>query len=49
MHTIQTGEVLEACEKYLVSGQRKREQLGEESAAKTEMIKCKQTTLPVSR
>ena len=48
MHTIQTDEVLEACQKYLIGGRGKGKQLGEENVAKTEMIKCKQTTLPVS-
>ena len=48
MHTIQIGEVLQACQKYLISRQRKRKQLGAENVAKTEMIKCKQVTLPVS-
>lgn len=48
MHTIQIAEVLEVCEKYLINGGRKSEQLGEENVAKTAMIRCKQTILPVS-
>ena len=47
MHTIQVGEVLKACEKYLINGQRKSEQLDEGSVFKTEIIKCKQTVLPL--
>ena len=49
MHTIQVDEVLKACEKYLINGRGKSERLGEGSVLKTEIIKCKQTTLPVLR
>ena len=47
MYTIQVGEVLKACEKYLINGRGKGERLGGGSVFKTEMIKCKQTALPV--
>ena len=47
MYTIQVGEVLKACEKYLIDGRGKGERLGGGSVFKTEMIKCKQTVLPV--
>ena len=49
MHTIQVHEVLKACERYLIHGQGKGEQLGEGSVFKTETIKCKQTILPLLR
>lgn len=49
MHTIQVDEVLKACEKYLISGRGKSEQLAEGRVLKTEFIKCKQTALPVLR
>lgn len=49
MHTIQVNEVLKACERYLIGGRGKGERLGEESVFKTEMIRCKQTALPVLR
>ena len=49
MHTIQVDEVLKGCERYLINGRGKSERLGEGSIFKTEMIKCKQTTLPVLR
>ena len=49
MHTIQVGEVLKACERYLIHGRGKGEGSGEGNAFKTEMIKCKQTALPVLR
>ena len=48
MHTIQIDEVLEVCEKYLIDGKRGRERLSNRNVAKTAMIKCKQTILPVS-
>ena len=47
MYTIQVGEVLKACEKYLINGRGKGERLGGGGVFKTEMIKCKQTALPV--
>ena len=47
MHTIQVDEVLEACERYLINGRGKGGRFGEESTAETEMMKCKQTFLPV--
>ena len=49
MHTIQVDEVLKAVERYLVNGRRKGERLGEGNIFKTEIIKCKQTALPVLR
>ncbi len=49
MHTIQGDEVLKACERYLISGQGKGERLGVGSVFETEMIRCKQTTLPLLR
>ncbi|RKU05743.1 hypothetical protein C6502_22720 [Candidatus Poribacteria bacterium] len=49
MHTIQVHEVLKACERYLINGQRRGERLGAGSVFETEMIRCKQTTLPVLR
>ena len=49
MHTIQVEEVLKACERYLSNGRGKSEGLGEGNAVKTEMIRCKQTTLPLLR
>ena len=48
MHTIETGEILEGCEKYLSGGWQKRGELGRANVAKTSVIKCKQTSLPVS-
>ena len=47
MHTIQTGEILEGCERYLTGGRRDRGQSGGSNVAKTRVIKCKQTALPV--
>ena len=47
MYTIQVSETLKACERYLSNQRGKSLRLDEESAANTEMIKCKQTTLPV--
>ncbi len=47
MHTIQVGEVLKACERYLSNERGKGEGSGEGNVFKTEMIKCKQTALPV--
>ena len=47
MHTIQVGEVLKACERYLINGRGKCEGLVEESAFKTETIRCAQTSLPI--
>ena len=49
MHTIQVDEVLKACERYLSNGRGKREGLGVGNTFKTEIIKCKQTTLPLLR
>ena len=49
MHTIQVGEVLKACERYLIAGRRKDSRLGEEDVFRTETIKCKQITLSVLR
>ena len=49
MHTIQVGEVLKACERYLIAGRRKDGRLGEEDAFRTETIKCKQITLSILR
>lgn len=49
MHTIQVGEVLKACEKYLINGRGKGKRFGERGTFKTEMIKCKQTVLPLLR
>ncbi len=46
MHTIQVDEVLKACERYLTNERRADVRLGEGSGIKTEMLKCKQTTLP---
>ncbi len=48
MHTIQTDEILEGCEKYLTGWRRNRGQLGEANVTETSVIKCRQTTLPVS-
>ena len=47
MHTIQVNEVLKASDKYMINGRRRDERLGEGSVFKTEVIKCKQTALPV--
>ena len=47
MHTIQVGELLKACEKYLINERGEEVRLGEENVFKTEVIKCKQTALPV--
>ena len=47
MHTIQVNEILKVCEKYLINGRGTGERLGEGSVFQTEMIKCKQTALPV--
>lgn len=47
MHTIQVGEVLKACEKYLLEDGSKNEQLGKGIVFKTETVKCKQTVLPL--
>jgi lipopolysaccharide heptosyltransferase II len=47
MHTIQVNEVLKACERYLINGRGKGEGSGEGSVFKTEIIKCKQSALPV--
>ena len=49
MHTIQVDEVLKACEKYLIDERGKGERWGAGSIFKTEIIKCKQTDLPVLR
>ena len=49
MHTIQVGEVLKACEKYLMNGGGENKRLSKESIANTEIIKCKTVSLPVSR
>ena len=49
MHTIQVGEVLKACERYLIAGRREGGRLGEEDVFRTETIKCKQITLSVLR
>ena len=49
MHTIQVHEVLKACERYLINGQGKGERFGVGSVVATEMIRCKQTTLPLLR
>ncbi len=46
MHTIQVDEVLKTCERYLINERGEEVRLGEGSVIKTEMIKCKQTTLP---
>ena len=47
MHTIQVDETLKACEKYLINVRGENKRLGKESIAGTEMVKCKQTSLPV--
>lgn len=47
MHTIQVGEVLKACERYLINGQGKCEGFGEQDVFKTEIIRCQQTSLPI--
>ena len=47
MHTIQVGEVLKACEKYLIEGGSKSKQLGAGIVFKTEIVKCRQTVLPL--
>ena len=49
MHTIQVNEVLKVCEKYLINGGGERKRLGKHNIANTEMVKCKQTFLPISR
>ena len=49
MHTIQVGEVLKACERYLNNGRGRGKRFGERSTFKTEIIRCKQTALPVLR
>ena len=49
MHTIQIDEVLKACEKYLINERGKRSRLGEQRVVNTEIVKCKQTDLPVLR
>lgn len=49
MHTIQVDEVLKVCERYLINDRRKEGQLGEGDVFNTEMIKCRQTALPVLR
>ena len=47
MHTIQVNEVLKTCERYLVNGRGQGERLGAGSVFETEIIRCKQTTLPL--
>ncbi len=47
MHTIQVNEVLKACERYLINGRGKGKESREGNVFKTEMIKCKQSALPV--
>ena len=47
MHTIQVDEILEACEKYLISKGGESKRLSKESITDTETIKCKQISLPV--
>ncbi len=49
MHTIQVGEVLKACKKYLMNGGGENKRLNKESITNTEIIKCKTVSLPVSR
>ena len=49
MHTIQVGEVLKACERYLINGRGKCEGFGAEDVFKTEIIRCQQTSLPLLR
>ena len=48
MHTIQVDEVLKACEKYLINRRGESKQLGRQSITDTEIVKCKQTFLPVA-
>ena len=47
MHTIQVNEVLKACERYLINGRGKGKGSREGNVLKTEIIKCKQSALPV--
>ncbi len=49
MHTIQIGEVLKACERYLIAGRGKGRRLGKGEIFTTSVIKCEETALPVLR
>ena len=49
MHTIQVGEVLKACERYLITERSKGSRLGKGEIFATSVIKCEETALPVLR
>ena len=47
MYTIQVSEVLRVCERYLINRRGKSKRLNQTDITSTEIVKCKQTALPV--